>query len=138
MKAYLESKLLELKRFYNAEHFLNNYCGTDLKRQWNKDREEVKKQWATIMSMDDIKKYVDAYDIVLERYLHTNSGVDDYYVNLTLLKLSCAIEKMAYCYDYDNCEFHFSNIEEIDNLFAKLHNQIESMQNEMHRRSMAD
>ncbi|MBQ8322226.1 MAG: hypothetical protein IJX92_07670 [Clostridia bacterium] len=135
MKAYLESKLLELKRFYNAEYFLNNYCGNDLKREWNRDREEVKKQWATVMSMDDIQKYVDAYDIVVDRYL-TNSGVDIYYVNLTLLKLTYAIEKMTYCYDNDRCDFHFNDIEEIDSWFAKLHEQIESMQSKMHRKSI--
>ena len=135
MKAYLESKLLELKRFYNAEHFLNNYCGNDLKRQWNKDREEVKKQWATVMSMDDIKKYVDAYDIIVDRYL-TNLGADIYYVNLTLFKLTYAIEKMVSCYDNDRCDFHFNDIKEIDNWFDGLHKQIESMQSEMHRKSM--
>lgn len=135
MKAYLESKLLELKRLYNAEHFLNNYCGNDLKREWDRDREEVKKQWANVMNMDDIKKYVDAYDIVVDRYL-TNSGVDIYYVNLTLFKLTYAIEKMTYCYDNDRCDFHFDDIEEIDNWFAVVHKQIESMQSEMHRKSM--
>ena len=135
MKAYLESKLLELKRFYNAEHSLNNYCGNDLKRQWNKDREEVKKQWETVMSMDDIQKYVDAYDIVVDRYL-SNLGADVYCVNLTLFKLTYAIEKMVSCYDNDRCDFHFNGIEEIDNWFAVVHKQIESMKSEMHRRSM--
>lgn len=137
MKTYLESKFLEFKKIYNAERFLDIFCVDELKRQWNRDYEETKKQYATIMSMEDIRKYLDAYGSALDRYL-TNSGADIYCVNLALYKLTYAITKMVSCYDNSRCDFHFNDAEEIDKWFDKLHNQIESMQREIHRRSIVD
>lgn len=138
MKEYLNNKLSELKNRYNAESFLKTFCATDLKRQWEKDYKEVKNLWATIVNMDDVQKYIDAYDVVVNRYLKTNSGIDTYYVNLILFKATYAIDKMVNCYDNNKCDFHFSNTTDIDSWFEKLYKLIDIMNNELNRRAMAD
>lgn len=136
MKKYINDKLSELKRYYNAKDSLITYCGNDLKHQWQKDYKEVTDLWKSIVNMNDVEKYFCEYENSVNRYIDSKSCVDYYYVNLSLYKLTYSIEKMAACYDNDRYDFHFNNMAEIDELFEKLYKQISIMQDETLRRSI--
>ena len=108
MKKYINDKLSELKRHYNAKDSLITYCGNDLKHQWQKDYKEVTDLWKSIVNISDVEKYFCEYENSVNRYIDSKSCVDYYYVNLSLYKLTYSIEKMAACYDNDRCDFHFN------------------------------
>lgn len=137
MKNYINGKLEEFNRKCCIHNKLNSYDG-DYKKRWKRDYNDIKNSlWREIMSATDICEYVDRYIYSVEREISSNNTyLDIYDIDLALYRAVYAIQKMACCYDNNNCDFSSFDKSQIDALFEKLNIAYDKIKNEIFRRSI--
>ena len=133
---YIKNKLNEFCKEHDVPGKLNRYDG-DLKKQWKNDREKTKMLWQEILTEADVHTYVDNFVYSVEREVSLNTPfLETYYTDLALYRAVYAIEKMAQCYNNNNCQFDMIDINTIDSMFEKLEKAHRKMKDELMRRTM--
>lgn len=141
LQNYLKTKLNDFSQTENVLYRLNAYCEYDreLKRQWKRDREEIRNQWQDISSVAVVQECMRGYAATIERYKNIKGIYSDAYdMDLALYRVVSAISKMAQCYDMERFDFHTYGKEEIDNLFVELNRLLKEMNDVNLRRAMQD
>ncbi|MDD4370700.1 MAG: hypothetical protein PHD56_06485 [Anaerostipes sp.] len=136
---YLQDKLKEFNRSYNALGHLNSYSDKQIKRQWKEESSRTQRQWQSIQSISDVTRYVNGFTGTVAQYKNIRGLFSDAYeMDLALYRAVNAIQKMAQCYDIDDFDFCNFSIDNIDKMFNTLYKGVEEMQKVNMHRAMQD
>lgn len=141
LQKYLKEKLAELEKSYDLIHALKieSDSNNDLRRRWERDYERTQAEWQSVKSISDVLGYVNRFEATVKQYQNVKAIFSDAYdMDLALYKAESAIQKMAQCFDVDRMDFHTFSQKDIDDMFNKLYNNIEAMQNVNERRALRD
>ena len=139
---YIFDKIEDFKmNVCNPDQYLNNMVSFDneFKRMWKRDKAAF--DYAGIEDNAKVMDYVQKFEnsvYFVETFVKRGIQEDDYNMYVSLYKALKALFKMAQNIDNDHCQFKEMSIQEIDDVFSKLEDVAQRMNNVNMRRAMQD
>lgn len=139
LQQYMQNKLNEFNKNYNAQYQLNSYMDGYIKKQWKLDEKRMHGQWLSVRSISDVQGYITGFLGTIKQYENIRGvHTDAYDMDLALYKAVNAIQKMVQCYDMEDFDFYTFDKRDIDGLFKELYDGVEKMKKVNMHRAMQD
>lgn len=139
---YLKDKIQEFKRtVYNPEEHMGGFTFNDkeYQKRWKKDKENI--DYSGIKNNEEVYRYITMFERQVDFFdTKVKRGIieDAYIMNRELYYALTALFKMAQNLDNKFCDFKEISYEEVDQIFLRLSESVERMNEVNMRRACQD